>query len=144
MSSYTDMKDRHTKDIDDFPMFFAFNTEQFKEGMKGLGLEETDTKKVCTIPAGGIIKKEDSKRFIELMNSHTSEKKEAIKADKTGDRDGFIFGMFNYELGNHEFCYTGDIQDTLNAVGISQKEIDENPALHNGLDLAITMNWEQR
>ncbi len=131
MNSYLEMKERHMKDVENFPMFFAFNNEQFKEGMKKIGLEPTDTDKVCRIPAGGIIKKEDFNRFMEMINDHLDEKKKAQDNDLDGT--GYILEMFAYELDNHEYGYTGDITDTLIALGITQEDLDSNENLRMGV-----------
>ena len=38
--------------------------------------------------------------------------------------DQFLYDMFDYELGNHEYCITWDVSDTLEALGITEKEIE--------------------
>lgn len=45
--------------------------------------------------------------------------------------------MFLYELANHEFAYTYDVEDTLNSLHLTPDDINNNPALKNGLDLAV-------
>ena len=134
MNEYLKMKDRHEKEFSEFPMVFAFSKKQFKEGMNKLGLEPTDTDKVYKSIGGGFYKKIDEKRLTDLLDRHSKEIDNAIKADKIGD--GFIYDMFNYELGNHEYCYTLDATDTLNALGLPLKEIRRSESLTNGLTQA--------
>jgi hypothetical protein len=55
--------------------------------------------------------------------------------------EGFILEMFDYELSNHEFTYTGDTEDTIDALGLSQGDFDNNPALKAGLRLAIKAQY---
>ena len=62
------------------------------------------------------------------------ELEEAIAADKAGDN--FIYEMFLTELSNHEYGYTGDVQDTLDALGITPQYMEAMPQLKAGLDLA--------
>ena len=57
MNSYVEMKERHQKEVNEFPMKFAFSDEQFKKAMEELGLTEKDVDKVIGIGAGGFIKK---------------------------------------------------------------------------------------
>ena len=45
--------------------------------------------------------------------------------------------MFESELSNHEYVYTGDLTDTLAALGLTMKEIETNENLRNGLNLAL-------
>ena len=45
--------------------------------------------------------------------------------------------MFNYELANHEYCITWDITDTLESLGLTREDIENNKNLKNGLEKAI-------
>ena len=136
MNNYKTMKNRHQQDVNAFPMFFAFNNDQFDEGMKRLGLNPTDTDKIYRLGSiGGFYKRDDSGKLHEMFDRHEREMQEAIKNDTTGD--GFIFDMFNYELGNHEYIYTGDISDTLDALGLTVDEVNASKTLQHGLKRAI-------
>lgn len=37
--TYVQMKERHQKEVNEFPMMWAFNNDQFAQGMKKLGLQ---------------------------------------------------------------------------------------------------------
>lgn len=135
MNRYREMKERHQKEVNDFPMFFAFSREQFDRGMRSLGLEPTDTGKIYKFgETGGFYRREDSKRLAEMLDRHTREMDDAIKADTTGD--GFIFDMFIYELANHEYTITYEYEDTFQALGLTREEIYGNNALAAGLKKA--------
>ena len=56
-NKYDEIKEKHQKIVDDFPMKFAFSDEQFNQSMKELGLKPDDTDKVVSIGGGGFIKK---------------------------------------------------------------------------------------
>jgi hypothetical protein len=45
--------------------------------------------------------------------------------------------MFVYELGNHEYSYTGDIDETLDALGFTIEDIKNDERLEKGLLLAM-------
>ena len=62
------------------------------------------------------------------------ELEDAIAGDKTGQ--GFICDMFLQELRNHEYSYTGDVQETLDALGITAQYMEAVPQLLDGLALA--------
>lgn len=132
MENYLEMKRRHEKEVNSFPMMFAFNNEQFKEGMEKLGLKENETDKIYSIGGGGYIRRSDSKSLSELMNKHDREFDEAVK-----ESDDFIFEMFDYELSNHEYCVTYDVSDTLRALGFTHEEVKANSRLSEGLKKAI-------
>lgn len=135
MNAYKQMKDRHQKQLNDFPIMFAFSNKQFDEGMKKLGLEKDQTNMVLDIGNGGFIKKESLEEFDNMFEQQEKELKTAIEADQTGE--GFILEMFRYELGNHEYSYTRDLNDTLQALDLSMTSINERPNLKKGLELAI-------
>lgn len=135
MNKYREMKNRHQKEVNEFPMFFAFNEEQFAEGMRKLGLEPEDTDKIYKLGnSGGFYRKTDGKALVDMFNRHEKEKAQAIAEDTTGK--GFIFDMFLYELANHEYCITYEYEDTFDAVGLTREEIYANNALVAGLKLA--------
>lgn len=135
MNKYLELKTRHEKEVNDFPIMFAFSKEQFNEGMKKLGLNENDTNKILSIGYGGYIRKSDKEAFFSLHERQEKELKDAIQRDTTGEE--FIYDMFNYELANHEYCITLDVSDTLDALNLTIEEVDENPLLLKGLKKAI-------
>ena len=135
---YLAFKEKKQKDINNFPMFFAFSKKQFNEGMSKLGLSPEELDKILSVWSGGYILKKDSEKLDNLLDKHHKQFKELLKDDN------FIYAMFSYELYNHEYCITYDITDTINALGLTKKEIDENPKLKAVLKKAIKEqkeNW---
>lgn len=134
MNKYEEMKERHQKEFNNFPMKFAFSEKQFKESMEELGLTEKDTDKIIGIGAGGFIRKSDLKAYKEMCQRTAREMQDAINEDITGEN--FIKDMFLYELANHEYCITYELEDTLEAVGLTIQEVENSKALKHGLVLA--------
>lgn len=128
------MKQRHQKDLDDFPYFVAITKEQFKEKCKELGLSKQDKEKLLILKNGACMKKENLKSWGDMLIRHQQEKDTLIKNDRTGT--GFIYDMFFSELNNHEYGYTFDDIDTIESLGYSREDIEKNSALKNGLQLA--------
>ena len=116
-------------------MFFAFDNKQFQEGMKKVGLKENVISKIVSIGAGGYIKRDDIQTYKNMFKRHKEEINTEIANDKTGT--GFIKDMFKYELINHEYGYTMDLQDTISSLGLSINDINNSSSLSNGLNLAI-------
>ena len=135
MNKYIELKEKHSKEVNIFPMMFAFSLKQFDEGMEKLGLNKDDTKQIVSIGAGGFIKKTDSELLDKMFEEQSKERKVAIENDIDGTN--FVKDMFKYELNNHEYCYTRGTQDTLNALGYTIEEIRADKKLLNGLNLAI-------
>jgi hypothetical protein len=131
METYLEMKARHQKEVEAFPMAFAFNNEQFKEGMEKLGFDVKDTQKVLSIGGGGFIRRSDSDAYSAMFERINAEETEARK------NDDYLFQMFAYELSNHEYCYTWDLTDTLRSLGLTLEEVRANAQMNNALCRAI-------
>lgn len=134
MNRYAELKNRQQKEFNAFPMKFAFTQQRFEAGMKELGLEPTDTDKIYKSVGGGFYRKEDSPRLKEMIDRFDREVQDAIAADKTGE--GFIYEMFYNELLNHEYGYTGELDETLDALNLTLEEVQASKTLKHGLEKA--------
>lgn len=140
-NQYSELKNRQQKEFNDFPMKFAFSDEQFKEGMAELGLKEDETDKLYKFGGtGGFYRKTDAKALQELLTRHEEEKAAAVAADTTGD--GYLYEMFKYELGNHEYTYTGSLTQTLDALDLTIEKVNADPRLLHALNRAKKEAWE--
>jgi hypothetical protein len=141
MNTYKIMKEKHQNEVNAFPMAFAFSQKQFEEGMQKLGLNPTDTDKIYKLHStGGFYRRSDAKLLREMFDRNEKETAGAIENDKTGD--GFIFEMFDYELGNYEYVITCSTENTLDALGMTEEEVNSNPALLHGLQKACNAQKE--
>ncbi len=136
METYQDMKIRHQRETNEFPIHFAFGDEQIKRKFAELGLDpDKDMDKIAVIPGtGGFILKRDEAARRKMSERHYSELQDAISADKDGT--GFIYQMFRYELANYEFGYTGEADDALAALSYTEAQIDADSALRRGFEKA--------
>lgn len=118
METYSQMKSRHQKAVDNLPMYFAFGDRQFNELRERLGFEteEEMLKNVFTLGAGSIILKKDKELVMSTFEQNSKEMDEAMKDDD------FLLSAFEYELGNHEYVITYEIDETLDALGIDPEE----------------------
>ena len=136
MERYQEMKIRHQNEVNAFPIYFAFSNIQIGRMFKELGLNpQKDCDKIVSIPGtGGFILKKDADAYKEMFQRQHEELQNAISEDVDGT--GFIYQMFRYELANHEFGYTGDADDAIEALGYTKKQIEETPALKQGFEKA--------
>ena len=135
MNAYAEMKERHQKRVDSLPIKFAFGMKQFREMMESWGLTENDTDKIYKMGnTGGFYLRTDSKLIFNTLEENEIEMQAAIRNDVDGS--GFIRDMFRYELANHEYCITYDLEPTLDALGLTEDDVNASPALRNGLKLA--------
>ncbi|SCJ53455.1 Uncharacterised protein [uncultured Clostridium sp.] len=135
MNMYSKLKKQHQKEINEFPFIFAFTKEKLIENMAKLGLKKDETNKLLSLGGGTFIRKSDKEKLNQMFNRHEEELKKAINEDLTGE--GFIYQMFDYELANHEYCITYELDDTLNALGLTIDEIQNDDKLLHGLKKAI-------
>ena len=126
--TYRELKDQQQREIDSFPMIWAFSENQLKEGMQKLGVK--DMTELKAIAPSGFVKKTDYKALWDMIHRHQQENKDQIEADKTGE--GFIYDMFYTELANHEYSYTGDPTEALRACSVQPLQIEQDPRLNKG------------
>lgn len=140
MNQYTMLKKKQQEEFNAFPIHAAFGEAQIQKVCAELGLS-TDPmspqyypKHVVGIGGGCFILKQDKNAYVSMCQRHAQELEQAIANDKTGN--GFIYDMFLHELNNHEFGYTGDLTDTIAALGLSMQDLNEKPVLMKGLNRA--------
>ena len=99
-------------------MYFAFSDKQFNELMIKLGYDDENVflKDIMTIGGGSIILKKDKELIMNTFDRIDKELTENFKNDE------FLESAFEYELGNHEYCITYDISETLDVLDISYDE----------------------
>ena len=119
MTKYQDMRKKHQDEINAFEgIFWAFNNNQFKEGMEKIGLTVNDTNKISRLPSGGFILKEKVNDFLSMFKRHDDERQQLKKEEKE------LLSALVYELQNHEYCISYDINPALDALGFTKEEID--------------------
>lgn len=98
-------------------MFFAFSNEQFEQNKTPLAEGE----KYVSLGAGAYMPKSQVNNWIEGTKNIDKWYKAALKDNKLRRQN------IAYELANHEAFYTGEIEDTLQALGsdYSREEVQE-------------------
>lgn len=133
-NQYQTMKKRHQQEFDAFPVKFVFSQEQFVRMMAEWGLNQSDTQCLISIGCNGYIMRTDREAFIDMCERHKKERREAMASDQDGS--GYLYDMFLYELNNHEFGYTMDTDDTLNALELTIEQINASPAMRRAWEAA--------
>lgn len=134
MENYQTMKARQQKEINTLPIKWAFSDKQFKQALAELGLTIEDTSQLVRVPGGGFMRKTEKHLLLEMFTRHEQELQAAIQADTDGT--GFCFEMLDYELGNHEYCITHDVEPALDALGLDMDDIEASPQLKKALQMA--------
>lgn len=134
--SYLEWKKQTQEEFNAFPMGFAYNSEQLEEEKKRLGVKE-NSELICVMSCG-FIRRKDRNAFLK-MNKRHAEQFKRYKQDRQ-----FVYEMFRYELANHEYVITFNIDDTLDACGITFEEYRANPMYMEQMENAkndYLANW---
>ena len=136
MNAYAALREKHQNEVNAFPLFFAFSNKQFEEGMTRFGLSPDETDKIYRLSGtGGYYLRTDADRLHEMFDRHERERQEALADDPKGE--GYIYQMFLFELQNHEYGYTWELDDTLDALGLTMEDVENSKALSSGHKKAI-------
>ena len=94
--TYRELFDRQQKEVNDFPIAYAFNEEQLKQALEKLGAKDV-SECVTYLNMGDVMLKKDIPAFEAMMERHREEMLEALK-----DKE-FAYEAFVYEMDNHEY-----------------------------------------
>lgn len=100
--AYLELTKRHQKEMNEFPIAYAFDGKQLEEALEKLGATKEEC--VTVFNMGDVMKKVDVPRFKAMLKRHKEELLEAMKDDK------FAEEAFLYEMDNHEYAinWSGD------------------------------------
>lgn len=94
---YLELKKKHQKELEDFPIAYAFNDKQLQEALEKLGATKEEC--ITVFGHGDIVKRSDAKALIELMGKQVGDLKQKLKDDAE-----FAEAAFLYEMDNHEYA----------------------------------------
>ena len=117
MRKYLALKEAHRKRFESFEMFFAFNKQQFAEGLAKLNATQ---EQIIGTGAGGFMRKVDLAKFTAMMDEIQAENDHAMTDNE------YLYEAFCYELANHEYNYTHDDTDTLRSLGLTAETLTDN------------------
>ncbi|MGW7813855.1 DUF7659 family protein [Staphylococcus xylosus] len=110
-NSYVQFNEGKQEIINNFDIIFSFDNKELNKILEKLGL---NSEEVVSIGMNGFIRKSDVRAFNEMVDSI---KTEHIKNMKNDD---YVYEMFKYEMGNHEYIITFDDEEILSVCGIDE------------------------
>lgn len=115
---YLELQKRHQKELEDFPIAYAFNDKQLQEALEKLGATKEEC--VTVFGHGDIVKRENAKPLIKMLERQDAEMLQRIKDDPE-----FAESAFLEEMNNHEYAinWSGD-EDVLAALNLSFEKIN--------------------
>ena len=110
---YLELKRKHQKEFEEFPIAYAFNDKQLQEALEKLGATKEEC--ITVFGHGDIVKRTDAKTLIALLEYQDAEMKQRLKDDPD-----FAEAAFLYEMDNHEYAinWSAD-EDVLAAFNIT-------------------------
>lgn len=97
--TYEEMIKKHSKEVEKFPIIWAFGKDQLENGLRewGLTTKNSDLQKIVSIGCGGYMRKTDIAEWHNLLKKQDKELRELMK-----DFD-WLVDAFEYEMWNHEY-----------------------------------------
>ena len=108
---YLELKRKQQKEYGEFPIFFAYNNQQFVEGLKKLNAEKKD---IVSVMGGGFIRRNDAEKLESMLTRFCAEMDELLK-----DKEALIEALL-YEMANHEYSYNWDVNYAVQALGLDR------------------------
>lgn len=94
---YLDLQKKHRKEFEEFPIAYAFNEKQLEEALEKLGATKEEC--VTVFNHGDIVKRENAKPFVAMLERQREELLQKLRDDKE-----FAEAAFLYEMDNHEYA----------------------------------------
>ena len=130
METYQEISERHQREVNELPLYWAFGSEQFRELLKKLGLTEEEAREqLCSFIGGSIVFIKDVPGIIGVLERHKKEMKEFRKKRKN------LKAEMMASMADHEYGYTMDPSETLEALGISPEDLRK--------DRRLRRTWEE-
>ena len=126
---YLELKKKHQKEFEEFPIAYAFNDKQLEEALEKLGATKEEC--VSVFGHGDIVKRENAKLLIELLDRQNKEMKRKLREDHD-----FAEAAFLYEMDNHEYAinWSAD-EDVLDCFNLTFADL-RKWGLHHAYDRA--------
>lgn len=118
-NEYLELQKKHQKELEEFPIAYAFNDQQLEEALKKLGATKEEC--VTVFGHGDIVKRENARPFVKMLEDQREEMLQKIKDDAD-----FAEAAFLYEMDNHEYAinWSGD-EDVLACFGLTFEKINQ-------------------
>lgn len=116
--AYLKLQEKQRKDLEEFPIAYAFNEEQLQQALEKLGAKKEEC--VTLWNCGDIMKKVDVPTFKEMMKRHREEIYELLKNEQDAEE------AFLYEMDNHEYAinWSGD-EDVMACFNLTEQKLRE-------------------
>lgn len=127
MNRYRALRAKQQKEVNEFPILFAFSKKQL---LKELKKRKAAKKDLIGVTRGGYILKKDRDAYVSMMLRHKDEVLKAL------DDPDCLYDMFRSEMEDHGFFISYNLDDALQDSPVSIKEMSKNPLMQETLKKA--------
>lgn len=129
--SYQEMLKKHQEDISNFPIVYMFGKKSDAEIKSELGKIGAKCMAECTsvFGCGDVIRKVDVPKLFSLLANNNKERNLFFVKE-----ENLVEGIV-YEMNNHEYAYSYDDGDVLDALGKAEEDF-QSPIFRNAWEKA--------
>ena len=130
MMMYREFKEMKQKEFNALPTMFAFSMKQLEEQLNKFGATKDE---IVNLGAGMFMRKKD----VYLLDSWEA-RTEAMEKELMKN-DDFVLDAFLYELRNHEYIITYEVDDALEVFGLDRESVRNDKRLLSILNKAVSI-----
>ena len=127
---YREFKEMKQKEFNALPTMFAFSKKQLEEQMEKLG---TNKSEIVNLGYGMFMRKKDLYLLDAFEGKYEAMEKELMK------NDDYLLDAFLYELRNHEYIVTYEVEDALDVFGLTVEDVKNDKRMLIAINKAIAI-----
>ena len=127
---YREFKEMKQKEFNALPTMFAFSMKQLEEQMQKLG---TNKSEIVNLGYGMFMRKQDVYMLDAFEGKYEAMQKELM------ENDDFLLDAFLYELRNHEYIVTYEVEDALEAFDLTVEDVKNDKRMLVAINKAMAI-----
>ena len=127
---YREFKEMKQKEFNELPTMFAFSMKQLEEQMQKLG---TNKSEIVNLGYGMFMRKQDVYMLDAFEGKYEAMQKELM------ENDDFLLDAFLYELRNHEYIVTYEVEDALEVFGLTVEDVKNDKRMLVAINKAMAI-----
>ena len=127
---YREFKEMKQKEFNALPTMFAFSMKQLEEQMQKLG---TNKSEIVNLGYGMFMREKDLYLLDAFEGKYEAMEKELMK------NDDYLLDAFLYELRNHEYIVTYEVEDALDVFGLTVEDVKNDKRMLIAINKAIAI-----
>lgn len=127
---YREFKEMKQKEFNALPTMFAFSKKQLEDQIKKLN---TNKSEIVNLGYGMFMRKKDLYLLYAFEGKYEAMEKELMK------NDDYLLDAFLYELRNHEYIVTYEVEDALDVFGLTVEDVKNDKRMLIAINKAIAI-----